>query len=114
MFPPTKLSEKELACKLELGNTCFSFSTKDGAENIKNHIRATSEPQDGHQIAAIFFSARVFCKMTIGPLPPFFLSVSTRKHPSIKLSTQQHDASSNNSLFKNNPQKNLKEKKTGE
>lgn len=74
-----------------------------GAENIKNHIRATSEPQDGRQFAAA--TKNKIKKKDHRALSPLFLSVSPRKHPSIKLSTQQHDASSNNSLLKTTPKK---------
>lgn len=44
--------------------------------------------------------------------PSCYSSTSPRKQPSIKISTQQHGASSNNSLFKN-PQKSEGETKAG-
>lgn len=57
IFPPTKLSEKKLRVNLEI--LAFVALKRMGAENIKNHIRATSEPRDGCQFAA--------AKMTIFP-----------------------------------------------
>lgn len=39
IFPPTKLSEKKLRVNLEI--LAFVALKRMGAENIKNHIRAT-------------------------------------------------------------------------
>lgn len=101
IFPPTKLSEKKLRVNLEI--LAFVALKRMGAENIKNHIRATKWASGWMPVRS--------CKND--HLPLFFCQlVLTNILPSN--STQQHDASSNNSLFKNNPQKNLKGKKACE
>ena len=56
-FPPTELGNKESVCQPRNTRFCSTKKKKMGAGNKKNHIRATSEPQDGRQIAAgcVFF-----------------------------------------------------------
>lgn len=70
-----------------------------GAGNIKNHIRATSESLRVDESSQP-------CFLQIGPLP-LFLSVSPRKHPSIKLPTQQQTTL----YLKTTPKKIWREKK---
>lgn len=99
--------KKNGVCKL--GNTCFVALKRMGAENMWNHVRATSEPRGWTPVCSWFAKKT---KKTPKDRPSCYSSTSLRKQPSIKISTQQHGASSNNSLFKN-PKKSEGETKAG-